>query len=351
MLALTRSAAAAVGVALLATALAGCTAVPTEVSTPVATSVHPLRLALVTDDDASKPSGMQIVHFAAVVRQLSKGAIVVNPQWHAAGDVPDWDEANARLVTSGKDELGLIPARAWDELGVTSLRALNTPFLVTTTPALNAVVSSPAAKPMLAGLRTASVVGVDLFPEGLRHPFGQGKPLRAARDYRGGVIRTPTSATVKSMFAALGATISDADLSPADRGAESSYALTPGGTATGNVVFYPKVNVLVANSVVWRRLKADQQRVLTRAAAATRSWVVATFPDDRAAAKTFCAAGGTIAGASAADVAGLKEATRPVVADLEHDATTKAIMASIRSTTATLPSGAAPPVSCAAARR
>jgi TRAP-type C4-dicarboxylate transport system substrate-binding protein len=345
-----RFVAAGAAAILLVVTLAGCVP-PTADVQPVATSAHPLKLRIVTDDDRSKPSGQQILHFADQVRQLSRGTIVVQPRWHAAGDVPDWDEANARLVTSGRSELGLIPARAWDGLGVTSLRALNAPFLITTTPALNAVVSSPAVKPMLAGLAKASVVGVDLFPEGLRHPFGQDEPLRSARDYKGGLIRTPTSVTDTAMFVALGATTSDDDLSPANRGAESSYLLTPGGIATGNVVFYPKVNVLVAGSHAWRKLTEAQRRVLARAAVQTRDWVVSTFPDDRADATAYCAAGGTIAAASAADVAGLERATSSVVSDLEKDAVTKAAIASIRSLTDSVPSGPPPLVSCHGVKR
>ena len=36
------------------------------------------------------------------------GSIVVEPVWHAAGDTADWDQAVARLVTSGDLEMGLI---------------------------------------------------------------------------------------------------------------------------------------------------------------------------------------------------------------------------------------------------
>ena len=59
------------------------------------------------------------------------------------------------------------------------------------------------------------------------------------------MVRAAWSRTTEAMFEALGATTSDEPLDPTTMiGAESSFRLTPAGTATGNVVFFPKVNVL-----------------------------------------------------------------------------------------------------------
>src|SRR6476469_11043305 len=86
-----------------------------------------LTLRVGTDDDDGRPAGAQILEFAAQVADRSGGAITIEPTWHAAGeDIPNWDQAVAGLVTSGDLEMGLIPTRAWDMLGVTSLQALNT---------------------------------------------------------------------------------------------------------------------------------------------------------------------------------------------------------------------------------
>jgi TRAP-type C4-dicarboxylate transport system substrate-binding protein len=320
----------ALAATVLALVTAGLTACSPSAPAPLAVK-RVVVLHIATDDDDTEPAGKQILHFAAEVKKLSHGSVTVSPSWHAAGDTPDWDQANAKLVQAGTAELGLIPSRAWDELGVTSLRALNAPFLLTTDEQVRTTVSGSLRTPLLAGLAKASVVGVDLFPEGLRHPFGQGEPLRGVGDYAGGLIRTPTSATVSAMFKAFGATTNDEELSPQHRGAESSYALTPGGVATGNVVFFPKVNALVANPKAFARLSAGQRQALRDAATRTRSWVLRTLPTDTAAATAFCKSGGSIAVASAAQVQSLRRAAQPVVRELEKDPGTRATIAAIRS--------------------
>ena len=55
------------------------------------------------------------------------------------------------------------------------------------------------------------MTGLDLFPDQFRHPFGYDRALLGADDYRGQSIRAPTSDTVSEVFAALGATTTDAD--------------------------------------------------------------------------------------------------------------------------------------------
>ena len=109
----------------------------------------------------------------------------------------------------------------------------------------------------MSGLDAAGVVGLALFPEGLRHPFALGDPLLGPDDYQGAVMRSPTSATIAAMFEALGATTNDDEPDPSTHtGVESSYLLDPPGTATGNVTFFPKVNSLVINADVWAGLTA-----------------------------------------------------------------------------------------------
>ena len=206
-----------------------------------------LTLRIGTDDEPGRPAADQIEEFARSVAEGSEGAIVVEPVWHAAGDTSDWDQEVARLVTSGDLEMGLIPSRAWDT-EVTTLRALNTPFLVTSEELVNQIVSGDLAGELMSGLDAADVVGLALFPEGFRHPFAFGDPLLGPDDYAGAVMRAPTSATTAAMFEALGATTNDDEPDPATHtGMESSYLLGPPGTATGNVTFFPKVNSLVVN--------------------------------------------------------------------------------------------------------
>ena len=181
---------------------------------------------------------------------------------------------------------------------------------------------------MLAGLDKAGVVGLALFPEGLRHPFGFNGPLRGPDDYAGETIRSPTSKTAAAVFAALGATAKDEPPSPTDQaGMESSYPVETQGTATGNVSFYPKANALVVNDEVFAGLDDGQREILRKAAAQTRDWAIETIPDDAEAAKAYCDKGGAVVMASAADVAALEQATASVNTELEHDPETQRIIA------------------------
>ncbi len=85
---------------------------------------------------------------------------MIEPVWKAVGgDKDDWDQAVARGVVAGEFDMGLVPARAWDTEGVSSLAALHSPILVTSD-ALMAKVTEPAiADEMLAGLDTLGVSG------------------------------------------------------------------------------------------------------------------------------------------------------------------------------------------------
>ena len=59
----------------------------------------------------------------------------------------------------------MIPSRAWDTEGVTTLQAINTPFLITSDSLLAEVVSGPLADDMMSGLDDIGVVGLALLPE------------------------------------------------------------------------------------------------------------------------------------------------------------------------------------------
>jgi C4-dicarboxylate-binding protein DctP len=61
--------------------------------------------------------------------------------------------------------MGMIPARAWDTEGVTWLRALQAPFLITSNDLVGQVVKADMAKEMLSGLDKAGVIRLALVPE------------------------------------------------------------------------------------------------------------------------------------------------------------------------------------------
>ena len=320
-------------------------------------SAAPVTLRIGTDDGPGSPSATAIAELGRQARAVSGGRIRIVAAWKAAGPtLRDWDQRVARLVRSGDVELGLIPTRAWDTEGVTSLRALNAPFLVTSEPLVKRLVTSDLVGPMLAGLDRAGVVGVALVPESLRHPFGFDRALTSVADFSGTTIRTPRSDVSYALYRRLGATpedLVDAEFARgvADgsvEGADSSYALAAASlprpaVATGNVTPYAKLDSLVVNPGIWARLGDRGRDQLREAARRTVARLLDTIVPDAAAARSYCDHGGSVVLAAPQDVAALEAATRPVYAELERDAPTKALIARIRALARGVRTPVAPP--------
>jgi TRAP-type C4-dicarboxylate transport system substrate-binding protein len=313
-------------------------------STKAGGSDEPVTLRIGTNDTPGRPGTDQIEEFARQVEELSDGLIRIEPVWEAAGeDIDDWDQQVARQVVSGDLDMGVIPARAWDTEGVTSLRALHAPFLVTSNEFVEEIVTGDLGDDLLAGLDEVGVTGLALLPEGLRHIFSFGDPLVSPGAFAGKTIRAPGSDTTDLLFEALGATTDDpsgealvtAVESGAIAAAESSFTLAGGTlpaptTAVGNLTFFPKVNSLVINTETLESLSDGQQATLRDAAERTLDWSITAVPDEAESAETFCANGGRIVVASAADLRDFMQAVEPAYAELEQDGATAAMIDEIR---------------------
>lgn len=335
----------------LAALLAAGTACGGGGTTKAGGDAAPVTLRMGTNDGPGRPAAQTILDFARRVDQLSGGQLVVEPVWTAAGrTVEDWDQAIARLVVGGELDLALVPSRAWDTEGVTSLRALQAPYLLTSSDAVGAVVTSDLGPDLLSGLKPLGVTGLALIPEGLRHLMAFGEPVLHPTDVQGSVVRAPTSATTAAMFRALGARVEDLPgetLAPrvADGtvvAAESSFVFAdtlPGPTTvTGDLVLFPKVDAVVVGHAALAELSPELRRVLSRAALDTRDRVVArAATSERDAAADFCAGGGTVALAGEIGLAAFHRAAEPVIADLAQDPTTRRLMDRIRHVTARIP--------------
>jgi TRAP-type C4-dicarboxylate transport system substrate-binding protein len=323
--------------ALVAATLTACSADPDSSSadqqgTPSSSSaaspaadagpaVDPVQLTLGTGDAKDAPSAGQIRWFAHRVTQLTDGAVTIKPVYLAAGHVARFEPVMVQQAIHGDLDLAVVAARAWDSVGVRTLAPLQAPFVVTSDQAMARVVADPIRSDVLAGLTDVGVVGLSLWPEGLRHPFGFAAPLNEPGDYAGGLVRAPYSRATKDLFRSLGARTTNGTPDPSTQvGAESQYSSAPAGTATSNLVFFPKINVLVANAAVDASLTDEQRDALTQAADDTRAWVLGTMPTDDEAARTFCDQGGKIQAASRAQVDAMVEATQPVRDAMAADA-------------------------------
>jgi TRAP-type C4-dicarboxylate transport system substrate-binding protein len=296
-------------------------------------------LRLASDDPQETAASQQVKEFARQVRRLSDGRLRIHVGWEANGSEARhpraFDQKTAEKVIDGRYALAIVPARAWDVLGVTSLQAIQAPFLVNSDALLNKVASDPVAEKMLAGLNDVGVVGLGLWPEALRHPVGFGHPLRSLADFAGKGIRAPRSELTWEMLRALGArpldfvgdemgpVVDSGLLSGAESEIERVRSLPRPGIVTANVTLFPKANTIVANRAAFDRLTHDQRETLRKAAAETLHQVVASRPTDVDAARSACGARVQIVLASDADIRGLVGATRPVVARLERDESTR----------------------------
>lgn len=304
----------------------------------------PITLRLATPDRAGFPGANLIAHFADDVRRRSHGTIRIVVTYNPTGDVPQWDQHVAGLVRNGKFDLGQVPSRAWDVLGVHSMQALQAPFLLQTPAQVQRVAADPQLQSaMLAGLRPLGITGLALVPESLRHPFAFRGTLRSLHDFSGADIRAPRSDATWAILRALGArpldlegaafrpgaangtvTAAESDL------AQAAATLPAPATATSNVTFFPRVDTIVVNTRIFARLSTTDRAILKQAATDTVAWAPHSNPSERAAAQAFCRDGGRVIVASPGDVATLVSATQSVTGALERDPRTRALITRIR---------------------
>ncbi len=336
----------------LALALAGCGARAQADKSGGDAAPVTLRMATMEADGAPYADGVR--EFAREVEDLSGGALRIDVVWDGATEYlgelgPGADQKVAGLVQSGKLDMGLIPARAWDRLDVTSLQALQAPFLIDNEALVDAVVTSDLARDMLAGLDEAGVVGIALLPEGLRYPVGFDGPMTAPGDFAGATLRVFPSDASSRLFEALGASTVDVngeDFDTAVRdgtiaGAESEFLrggeLPRPGALTADLSVYAKESAIVANEAVFGRLSGDQRDILREAAARAQRFMIEHDPTEAERAEVYCRVGGRIVMAAKEDVAAVHEAAEPVYAALEADPQTKAFIARLRAMKAEVP--------------
>lgn len=289
-------------------------------------------LKLATSDQSDSRMSVTFERFAAEVDSASHGRLRVRTTY-AAGvgtDVLKFDQVVAGLVQDGSYDLAMVPARSWDDLGVSTLRPLQTPFLVDSDELLDDVVTSDLAGPLMAGLPAAGVHGLGLWPEALRHPVGYGHPLLALEDFAGARIRAPYSRDVYALLTALGS--APVDLAAAAmnaayadgrlQGAESGFNQSAFGapsTITADVTLYAKIDTIVINTSVWDALEDDERTALASAVAATRDWLVDNRPDDDETLSEACTIGFGVALAGDPALEEMRRATRPLTQQLRSD--------------------------------
>jgi len=344
-------------IALVAVLAAGCGGIATGASAaPSAAAIDkapvpPITLRIATVDELGQPIAAQLAYFADQVSKLSNGNITLTTQLDP-DTIATFDDPIGKLLDKMKSndlDMLAMPSQSWDAHGVTSLKALEAPFLITSDGLMNQIATSDLAKPMLDGLSVAGVKGLALWPEALRHPLSFNAPILSLADFKGSTIRTPLADAVDPLMSVLGAkaavlngpSLAQAQAAGALRGVETSYARTnlfhTQGTVTGNITFFPRMITLAISDAADARLSDAQRAVLTAAAVATTQHLVQTNASDAAAGATYCSQGGRIVLAAEADVSVLEQAGQPVVQALSKDPTTADLISKIQALAATEP--------------
>jgi TRAP-type C4-dicarboxylate transport system substrate-binding protein len=305
-----------------------------------------LTLRLAISDEQGYPSEPIALEFIDQVNKLSNGEITIKPVWNAGKKTKAGFETGViQLVREGKADFGLAASRAWDTADIKSFQALQAPFLIDNDALAEAVATSEVATRMLDSLSKYSIVGLMLWPEDLRHPFSTllEKPILSPADFVGRNIRVPKSVISEKLVAALGATpmLGEGGYEGAESGLRQARSLSGTPTATGNVTFFPKYQVLFANEAAFDKLSEAQRAIIREAAAAAQKKAIAEHPSEVEAAKAWCSDVGAVVLASDEQLAEFKKAAQPVFDWIEQDSHNADLIAAIRELKAKTPSSPA----------
>lgn len=315
----------------------------------------PIVLHLADADPPGLQSEAEGAFFAERVRELSGGDMTVEITLNAAAEVdqPTGPEVEvARMVEAGDYELGMTTTRPWDLIGVTSMQALQTPFLIDDTSLAVAVAQSDIATQALDGLSSAGLTGLALWPEHLRYLFAyppQGKALLTPDDVAGSILNAAFSASGRRYLTDLGAMIWAGDDLDGDvatgalHGGEFGFFNGPSNAgytyATGNLVFYPRTKMLFANGPAFASLSDRQRAILEQAAQETRDQAVGHVPDESAQAARHCGMDGHVAFATDEAIAAFHAAAQPTIDALRADPLTAQLIDDITQLKATVTRG------------
>jgi TRAP-type C4-dicarboxylate transport system substrate-binding protein len=302
---------------------------------------RPVVLTLANTD--ANPTSIDSADFVAAVERLSgrKIRIEVNFGWRSSETAERAEEGTVDDLRAGRIDLAVIPAQAWDRLGVTSFQALLAPFLVDSLALEQRVAASSLASRMLEGVEPLGLVGIAVIPGELRYPLGVSRPLIGATDYIGATIGVRTTRVAKATFRALGAsphTYDGGSISRLD-GAELGLVTIAynrhqelAHTLTANVVFWPRAMTVVMNRHAFDALSSGQGDLLSRAGVEAVGPVVARMQHDTETWLNSVCRGNEFAlvRASTSQRAALRRAVASVYDELEHDPLTRELIGEIR---------------------
>jgi C4-dicarboxylate-binding protein DctP len=334
-------------VAALVVATAGCGG---SASDKAGGESRPTQRVLTLEQHDSTYGGAQ---FAEAVRALSDGSLSVQWRPELAPSQVDYEREIVDDVRSGNADLGVVAVRVWDTLGVNDFQPLVAPFLVTSLEHERKVLESPTVTGVLASVERSGVVGVALLPGPLRRPFGYLRSLVGPDDYAGARIGVRPGRVEEATFRSLGAstrvflTLDGASREGAvlDLSSITDASRYKGKTVAANVVFWPRVETVIVNRETFAALTPAQKQILRQAGRHALGPRLAEIERlDAEGLRSLCTGHvASLVTASPAQLGALQAAVRPVYAQLERDAHTRALITEIRRLDDRRP---APPLSC-----
>jgi TRAP-type C4-dicarboxylate transport system substrate-binding protein len=285
---------------------------------------------------------LDIALWAREVERASGGTIQIEDRPRSREN-ERFDRARIDDVRSGVFDIAKVPARSWDEVGVTRFRALLAPLLIDSYQLEQRVLASDLPEKMLPAVQKQHLVGLAVLPGLLRKPLGVKRFLLRPHDFAGATIGMRAGGVPWMTFDDLRSkpvvyVPGDAGQVAALDGVESDVnVINSGGYDRGaraltvNVNLWPRVLTLVMNRRKFDSL-SDRQKTALRSA---ESHVLGRQIADIVSLQRqkmhvlHCARRLQFVQAKASDLEALSRAVRPVYAQLERDAATRRFIAKI----------------------
>jgi TRAP-type C4-dicarboxylate transport system substrate-binding protein len=279
-------------------------------------------------------SGLLQSTFIDELKRVSDGRLRAESARYEPGAADD-DRRIAHDVARGRLDLAVVSARAWESLGVTSLRAFQSPFLLTSDALLDRATSDPrVTRPLLRSLAELNVTGLAFAPAGVRYLLSAREPLRTPRAFAGARIRIQASLTGEDILRQLraraapavpgGRAVVDAlrdgrlDAVEADMRSATRNGYVAAAPHVGSPLFAEVATIVVGTDRL-RHLGPEAAAWIR--AAATRAAAVQRRVDDRASWATACGAGLKPTASTPAQLDALHAAVLDVHAGLDGDNT------------------------------
>ncbi len=233
---------------------------------------------------ASNPADPGLAYFIDALGRTSQHGFRVDVDRKTYyTETPGGEARLAGDVRSGAVQAGYVPTRDWATTGDPAFRAVQSPFLLSTTAAAVELARGPLAHQLLAGLDREGVHGLALVPGEARRLVSR-EPITTVADLADAKIRITDNPGTARLIAALGAvpiqgrnagetgadlingTLAAVELEPTQT-KENSYNLAaPYITSFGLI---PKMWILMVNGASWKRLAHADRLALKEAAAQT----------------------------------------------------------------------------------